>query len=102
MHLATELALAAPDNRLPSLLTAACWQHRLMKLVFASPASGFPSLLPARAGHDWERAPLVAKAITKTASTIRFMAFPPWQWLDFAYAQLPFIHPKLAVSYRPN
>src|SRR5262245_58308969 len=44
-----KLALAAPYNFLPSLLTALPAQasrlHFLRKLVFAAPASGLPSLL---------------------------------------------------------
>ena len=48
-------------------------QHFLMKLVFAAPARGFPSLLIALVAHVWAKALPVANAVIKSARAIRFM-----------------------------
>jgi hypothetical protein len=46
-----ELAFAAPESGLPSLLTAMSSQHFLMELVRAAPESALPSLLTALLAH---------------------------------------------------
>jgi hypothetical protein len=53
-----ELAFAAPESGLPSLLTAMSSQHFLMELVRAAPESALPSLLTALLAHVLTRHPI--------------------------------------------
>jgi hypothetical protein len=47
-----KLAFAAPESGFPSLLNAASSQHFLMELVRAAPERGLPSLLTAFAAQE--------------------------------------------------
>src|SRR5262245_43484146 len=72
-----KLVFAAPESGLPSLLTAfdshASSLHFLMKLVLAAPASGLPSLLTALLAHDCAIAAPIEKEVIRRATKIRFI-----------------------------
>src|SRR6202162_5309338 len=79
-HFFMKLFFAAPESGLPSLLTAlpshASALHFLTKLVFAAPTSGLPSLLIALLSQvAWAIADPTAKHMIKAAKIIRF-TFP--------------------------
>jgi hypothetical protein len=77
-HFFKKLVFAAPDNGLPSLLTAESSQHFLIELIFAAPANGLPSLLTALVAQDCAAADPTAKAEMMRASARRFMRPSPW------------------------
>jgi hypothetical protein len=51
-HFFMKLFFAAPDSGFPSLLTADSSQHFFIELILAAPLRGFPSLLTALVAHD--------------------------------------------------
>src|ERR1700686_372890 len=79
-HFVMKLFFAAPESGLPSLLTAlpshASFLHLLTKLVFAAPASALPSLLIALLSHvACAIAEPTAKDMIRAARIIRFTLY---------------------------
>src|SRR5215831_15315146 len=72
-----KLVFAAPESGLPSLLTAlpsqASCLHFLTKLVLAAPLSALPSLPTALVSHDCAMADPTAKTVIRAARAIRFI-----------------------------
>src|SRR5262245_24761610 len=72
-----KLVFAAPESGLPSLLTAfdshASSLHFLMKLVLAAPVRGLPSLLTALVAQDCAIAVPTEKEVIRRATKIRFI-----------------------------
>src|SRR5215475_4603849 len=72
-----KLVFAAPESGLPSLLTAfdshASSLHFLMKLVLAAPVRGLPSLLTALVAQDCAIAVPTEKKVIRRATKIRFI-----------------------------
>src|SRR5262245_3515924 len=72
-----KLVFAAPESGLPSLLTAfdshASSLHFLMKLVLAAPVRGLPSLLTALVAQDCASAVPTEKEVIRRATKMRFI-----------------------------
>jgi hypothetical protein len=82
-HFFMKLFFAAPKSGLPSLPTALIWHasflHFLTKLVFAAPASGLPSLPIAWLSQAvWAIADPMVNDMTKAARNSRFTLFAPF------------------------
>src|SRR4029077_4648701 len=72
-----KLFFAAPASGLPSLLTALVSQasclHFLTKLLLAAPESALPSFATALVSHDWANAEPTANEEIRAARRIRFI-----------------------------
>src|ERR1044071_4594957 len=82
-----KLFFAAPASGLPSLLIAlpsqASCLHFLTKLVLAAPASGLPSLPTALVSQDCANAEPAANAVISAARRMRFIIFLPSLGVEF-------------------
>lgn len=89
-HFFTKLALAAPESRLPSLLTALSLQHFLMELICAAPESGLPSLLTALVAQEfWATAePIPNKETSIAIAMMRAISSSLKEAINSVYSQL--------------
>ena len=93
-HFFIKLFFAAPLSGLPSLLTAFGSQdsflHFFTNAVFAAPASGFPSLPSARASQALCAKPGAANDIeTRTAAIVRTYSAPVAVQINLANSTAP-------------